>query len=126
MSSFKTIYTQKKLTEGIVPPHILMPLEQIVSDGQVTNNIQIFLLADLTQMFRTYDVTIWPRELNSYQSHAGAEEIEGIKTLSPHEHVQLAKWILDRLQQSTEYWDKPECCSNIVDWIHFVLKKNDD
>lgn len=127
MTSFKSIYTVKKLTEGVIPPHISMPLDQIISDGNVTNNAQIFLLASLTNLFKVHDVHTWNHELNSYEAATGADDIEAIKKLSPHEHVELAKWLNLRLKTAAEYWEKPACDSNkLEDWIRLVLRKNDD
>lgn len=114
------------LTEGVIPPHISMTLAHVIRDGKVTNNVQYFTLAGLTEMFKSGGPTRWPRDLNDYSMSTSAELIEEIKSLPAGDHVALATWLLEQLQRPVNFETNPYANNpvlNVTEWLRYVIKK---
>jgi hypothetical protein len=115
-----------ELKEGIIPPHISMTLDQVVTAGKITNPVQKFMMANLVNMFKNGGPNRWPRELNG--SQAGTEVIDAIGTLSDTEQIDLAKWLLQALQEVADYDNTAQCPyhspeAKTADWAKWVSRK---
>lgn len=128
LNEIKRVYEgEVNLTEGVIPVHISMTLDQIINAGKVTNSVQYFILAGLISMFKDGGPTRWPRDLNSYSMSTSSEQIDAIKTISDTEAVELAKWLGQELTNPVNFETNPYANSSqdVVEWIRFVLKKQD-
>lgn len=127
LNEIKTVMQgEYSLTEGVIPIHLQMTLEQIVSSGKVTNNVQYFILAGLASMFKDGGPFRWPRDLNAYPMATGSAMLEAVKGLTPSEAAGLAAWLLEQLGAVSEYEaSKGSQDQRISDWIRYVLKKQD-
>lgn len=127
LNEIKTVNVgEYNLSEGVIPVHLTMTLEQVVSAGKVTNNVQHFVIAGLLGMFKDGDPLKWPRDLNSYPMCTGSETLEAVKSLSPEESVELASWLLEALKNPASY-ESSSChdCKSMTEWIKWVKKKQD-
>ena len=118
------------LKEGVIPVHLTMTLEQIVTDGQVTNNVQHFVMAGLVGLFKDGGPMRWPRDLNAYPMATGSDVLEAIKSLSATESTEMASWLLASLQNPARFESTPAACAatspqQIADWMRLVLKHQD-
>lgn len=115
------------LTEGVIPVHITMTLEQVISSGKVTNNVQHFIMAGLVSMFKNGGPFRWPRDLNDYSMTTSSEMIEAVKQLTPDESVEMASWLLTELCKPATFEANPyPCCNPLMgtaEWMRWVLKK---
>ncbi len=116
------------LTEGVIPIHITMTLQQVLNDGKVTNPVQHFMMAALIEMFKGGGPYRWPRELNSYEMATNADLIESVKKLTDEEATSISAWLLDSLQfpanfESNPYGNHPY--QDPVEWVRWVLRKQD-
>jgi hypothetical protein len=127
LNEIKTVSSGEiSLTEGVIPIHLQMSLEQVVSAGKVTNNVQHFILAGLAGMFRDGGPYRWPRDINGYPMSTSSEMLEAIKNLSPAEAVDFSAWLLEKLNNVAEYEaTRIPAQLETVDWIRYVLKKQD-
>ena len=114
----------KTLTEGVIPPHIYMPLQNIIKDGKVTDNVQYFTLAGALAMFKVGSPVRWPREVIPSGMYTSAEAIEAVKSLDDEEHVKLAQMVLNKLFDLGDYENQPQTISTI-EWIRNVLSRQD-
>jgi hypothetical protein len=115
------------LAEGVIPVHISITLEQVISAGKVTNNVQNFIMAGLISMFKDGGPTRWPRDLNSYAMATSAELVEAVKNLSPTDSVQMAHWLLQQLANPASFESNPYCNSGMQmnEWVRWVLRRQD-
>ena len=114
------------LSEGVIPVHITMTLEQVVRDGGVSNNVQYFIMAALIEMFKNGGPTRWPRDLNSYEMVTSSEVIEAVKGFQPSEAVGVSMWLLNELQRPVNFETNPYACNpqmNVVEWMRWVLHR---
>ena len=115
------------LTEGVIPVHITMTLEQIITAGKVTNSVQNFVMAGLVSMFKDGGPARWPRDLNAYSMATSSDLIEAVKTLSDTEAVGVATWLYNQLQAPATFESNPYSCANPqmqpVEWMRWVLHK---
>jgi hypothetical protein len=128
LNEIKRVYEgEVNLSEGVIPVHIAITLDQIINAGKVTNSVQYFILAGLISMFKDGGPTRWPRDLNSYSMSTSSEQIDAIKTISDNEAVELAKWLGQELMNPVNFETNPYANSSqdVVEWIRFVLKKQD-
>ena len=116
------------LSEGVIPVHLTMTLEQIISAGKITNNVQYFIVAGLINMFKDGGPHRWPRELNSYPMATSSDVIDAVKALTPDELVEMAHWLLESLKKPASFESDPCACPTSMDtqgWIQWVLSKQD-
>lgn len=115
------------LREGVIPVHLTMTLDQVVSSGKITNNVQTFTMANLASMFKDGGPTRWPRDINSYGSNAGSDMIEAIRNLSNEDAVNMASWLLTELERPAAFESNPACAPqiDIVKWMMHILKHQD-
>ncbi len=115
------------LKEGVIPVHILMTLDQVISAQKITNNVQYFIIGGLINMFKDGGPSRWPRDLNSYNMSTSSNLLDALKTMSDAEAVELATWLGNALQApasfETDAYCKPQM--DTVSWIKYVLKKQD-
>lgn len=117
------------LSEGVIPPHISMTLGQIVDDGKITNNVQIYILGAMLEMFKNGQNTQWPRQLNSYSMVTSSDLIEAIKALDSAQTAKFAQWVLNELQVMGNYESQKGICMphvnphmQPIEWVNHVLK----
>ena len=113
------------LAEGVIPPHLSMTLGQVIRDGKITNNVQYFVIAGLTSMFKECGPTRWPRDLNDYSMSTSSDFIDAVKSLSDAEAVQISEWLCCRLNQPVDFETNPYANNpmlNITDWMRLVIK----
>ena len=130
LNELKTVSEgEYNLAEGVIPIHLTMTLEQVISAGRVTNNVQHFIMAGLIGMFKDGGPHRWPRDLNSYPMATGSDVLEAVKAFSPEESVEIATWLLSSLQNPATYETNPYACGStqmsITDWVKWVLKRQD-
>lgn len=131
LNEIKTVAVgEYDLNEGVIPVHLTMTLEQIVRDGKVSNPVQTFIMAAMIEMFKNGGPTRWPRDLNAYEMATSADLIDAVKSLSDAESANMAMWLLSALQVPAGFERNPytSYCNpqlNIVDWIRWVLRKQD-
>lgn len=115
------------LTEGVIPVHVTMTLEQVISAGKVTNSVQHFIMAGLVGLFKDGGPARWPRDLNAYPMATGTEVLEAIKSLTPAESVEMAQWLLESLQNPASFEAMPFAAPqmDVVGWMRHVLRKQD-
>jgi hypothetical protein len=123
----REIGEMEMLMEGVIPPHVTMTLEQVVNAGKITNPVQTFLLANLITMFKNGGLDRWPRTLNS-NTPAGEDVIEAVRSLSDHESVDLAKWMIAALQVPATFEARPSPFfspdAKPADWVRWVTRHN--
>ena len=114
------------LSEGVIPVHLTMTLEQVITAGKVTNNVQHFIMAGLIGMFKDGAPARWPRDLNTYPMDTSSEVIEAVKAMTPAESVEMAKWLLTSLQGPACFESNPYAQSGgTLGWIRNVLQRQD-
>jgi hypothetical protein len=113
------------LREGVIPTHISMTLEQVITAGKVTNNVQNFIIAGLVSMFKEGAPSRWPRDLNSYSMATSSDLVEAVKLLSANESVELAGWLLQQLANPAAFESNPYCNNAMQtnEWVRWVLKR---
>lgn len=115
------------LNEGVIPVHLIMTLEQVISAGKVTNSVQHFVMAGLLGMFKDGSMTRWPRDLNSYPMATSSDVLESVKGLPDADKVRLATWLFNALQAPAAFesnsYSNPQMTT--VDWMRYVLRKQD-
>jgi hypothetical protein len=112
------------LIEGVIPPYIYMPLQQIVTDGKVTDNVQIFTLAGALSMFKGGGPSRWPREAIPSGMYTSSDAIEAVKSLEDEEHVRLAQMVLNKMFDLEDAENQPQSVSTLA-WIRSVLARQD-
>ena len=116
-----------QVTEGIIPVHISMTLQQIIDAGKVTNSVQTFILAELSNMFKQGGPHRWPRDLKPYGAETPSVMIDAIRGLSDSEAVDLAQWFLVKLEEVSNFetnpYTKPEM--DTQQWVRWVLSRQD-
>lgn len=112
------------LNEGVIPPHIYMPLQQIISDGKVTDNVQYFTLAGSLAMFKDGGPMRWPREVMPSGMYTSADAIEAVKSLGDEEHVKLAQMVLNKMFDLEDVENQPQSQPvSTIEWIRKVLAR---
>lgn len=118
------------LKEGVIPPQISLTLGQIVNDGKITNNVQIYVLGAMLEMFKNGQCTQWPRQMNNYAMTTSADVIEALKGLDSETQAKFAHWTLNELAVMGNYESQKGIVNpNIVNpfmhpvqWINYVLQ----
>lgn len=115
----------KTINESVIPVHVSMPLARILDDGKITDNVQLFTLAGLIDMFKN-GTPPWPRN-HSFEFAVGSDQLDAVKKLSETEIKEVTQWVLQQLSISGSYESIPRCSSSmsISDWIKLVIKKQD-
>lgn len=113
------------LNEGVIPVHLTMTLEQVIAAGKVTNPVQTFIIAELSNMFRDGGPYRWSRDLNPYGAENSSEIIEAVKSLSDEDTVELSKWLLERLCTPATFESNPYSnpTMDTLSWVKWVLKR---
>lgn len=115
---------QVVLNEMTGPIPYELTLGEIIRDGDVSNPYQTFVLSLLSNYFSSYIglVDEGPLPFSSDATSVGA--IEAIKSLTPSDKVKLAQHLLNLLQVGqVATHDVP---ASSIDWIHYVLQRNQD
>ena len=130
LNEIKTVNSgEYDLSEGIIPVHITMTLEQVISAGKITNSIQHIVMASLVSLFKDGGPSRWPRDLNSYSATTGSDLVEAVKGLDDSEATELAQWLLTELAIPASFETNLRSYCNpqmdTVEWVKYVLKKQD-
>lgn len=128
LNEIKVVNTgEYDLSEGVIPTHLSMTLDQIIANGKITNSVQVFTLGGLISMFKDGGPLRWPRDLNAYSMTTSSDIIDAVKGLSDNEAVELATWLCSELIKPVEFETNPACSPqvDVCQWIKYVLKKQD-
>jgi hypothetical protein len=128
LNEIKTVNVgEYDLSEGVIPVHLSMTLDQIIDAGKITNSIQTFTLGGLLSMFKDGGPLRWPRDLNTYAMTTSSDVIDAVKNLSDSEAVEMAEWLKQQLVKPVEFETDPQMSpqTDIVKWMRYVLKKQD-
>lgn len=127
LTELKSVDSSRIVTEGVIPPHISMTLAQVLTDGQITNNVQTFIIAGLISLFKDGGPSRWPRDLNSYSMSTSSDLIDAVKNLSDSEVVEITEWLVQQLQKPANFESNPYCSpqADVVEWMKLVLRKQD-
>ena len=112
--------------EGQGPVPVKLTLAEIVRDGKVTNPYQIFVLGWLSEFFKNGLKSAAlqlenPIDFESRATHT--EVVAGLKALTPENQVQLAQYLSDCIDAGESVLHNQTM--NVVDWMKFVLRKQD-
>ena len=124
----EVIHGEYDLSEGVIPVHLTMTLEQVISAGKITNNVQYFTIAGLIGLFKDGGPTRWPRQLNSYPMATSSDVVEAVKGMTDKEAVEISSWLLTSLANPAAFEANPYVCTtpmNPMDWMRWVLKRQD-
>lgn len=100
LTEIKNKIEPTNLIEGVVPPHVILPMQQIIDDGKITNIVQAVIMTSLLKMLNFAGVEDeWPRELAGFQFITTADELDKVKVLPDAMAVGFAGWILDELSK---------------------------
>lgn len=115
------------LSEGVIPVHLSMTLDQIITAGKITNNVQVFTMGGLLSMFKDGSPLRWPRDLNTYAMTTSSEVIDAVKYLSNDEAVEMAGWLKRQLIDPVEFETNSQATTqaDIVRWTQSVLRHQD-
>jgi hypothetical protein len=118
------LHREIEITEGQGPVPVIMTLDEIIKDGKVTNPYQIFVLGWLSEFFKNGLKSAKlqlenPIDFESRATHT--DVVQGLKTLSPENQVQLAQYLKDCIAAGESALHDQQ--STTVDWMRFVLRK---
>jgi hypothetical protein len=129
MNLLKQVVNESEAVYG-APTHspqlVDLTLKEIVTAGKVTNSYQLFILGRIAGFFKnglkSVDLEL-ENPVNYGDESTSSAVKEALKSMSDSEHVQLAQYLLDCIVAG-------ECMlhdekSNVVDWMKFVLRKQD-
>jgi len=112
------------LAEGIVPITITMTLREVINAGEVTNPVQVFIMAQLVQFLKNEN----PETIRNFDEYRpDAALVASVKNLSKSDSVELATSLINRLScwcpaVAIELYSPDQ---NLLDWIKYVLHKQD-
>ena len=122
---------RQQLTEGVIPIHIVMLLQNVVNAGASTNPVEIFVMSNLVQLFQNGETYRWPRDLNAIESNS--EQIAKVEALSDKDKVKLAEALLFLLDRIAHYESDPlSFISRLANpqldtnkWVAWVKKRDE-
>lgn len=115
---------EEAISEGLIPVEIGMTLDRIIADGKCSDSVSHTVLAYLAKALREGNLTL----LASYSSSAPeAGLVAHIRELDDKEAVKLATAL--KLMLESKAFEQENNVFNpqrsTVDWIRFVLAKQD-
>lgn len=120
------LIAQTDLSEGQGPVPLVMTLDEIIKDGKVTNPYQIFALGWLSEFFKKGLKSISlqlenPIDFESNATHT--DVVQALKNLTPENQVHLAQYLKDCISAGESALKNP--VSSTVEWMHFVLQRQE-
>ncbi len=115
-----------RLAEAQGPVSTALTLDEIISAGKVTNHYQIFVLGWLSEFFKNGLRSASLELENPVPFESGAthtDVVNALKALTPENQVQLAQYLKDCLVAGESALHNKNL--SIVDWMRFVLQKQD-
>lgn len=117
--------------EGQGPVPVGLTLDEIIKAGKVTNPYQSFVLGQLSEFFKNRssngDIKSANYQLETpidFESQATSTVlVNAIRALEPAKAVALAQYLKDCIQAGESALHDSDM--NVVDWMHFVLQKQD-
>lgn len=103
-----------------------LTLKEIVQAGRVTNPYQLYALAKVSGFFRNglKSVDLQMENPVTYGDDSTSAAVkEALVKMSDAEHTKLAQYLLDCITVGECLLHNKE--QNIVEWMHFVLRKQD-
>ena len=103
-----------------------LTLKEIIANGRISNAYETLVISRLAEFFKnglkSVDIQM-ENPVNVGSSATSTEVINAINSLDPESQVELATYLLACI-------DAGECMlhnrdSNVVDWIKFVLRRQD-
>ena len=108
------------------PQLVDLTLQEIVRDGKVTNNYQLFTLGRMAGFFknglRSTDLEL-EAPVNYGDESTSVATKEALEAMSSEEHVQLAQYLLDCIVAGESMLHNKQ--STVADWTKFVLARQD-
>lgn len=122
MNLLKSVIFERQHSTQLVD----LTLNEIITAGKVTNPYQLFVLGHLSQFFKDgcKSVDLYLENPISFNTGATSSSLKAaLLSMSDADHVALAQYLLSCI-------DAGECMlhdrqSDIVDWIKFVLHRQD-
>lgn len=129
MNLHQQVIFENEFTPG-VPGHstqlVDLTLKEIVDAGKVTNPYQLFILGRVSNFFKMGHKSVDLQLENpvNYGDESTTSAVkEAIASMSDTEHVALAQYLLDCIQVGESMLH--DHSMNIVQWMKFVLRKQD-
>jgi|GEM_PF-2145952 len=110
--------------ESLIPIEIYMILKEVINAGKLTNTAQTQLIANLVHFFK-YRPAVAIHEL---REHPPTEEtLNAVKNLNQSELLELVQWLYASLYAGEPFasLSKDEEQMEVLDWIKYVLRKQD-
>lgn len=127
MNLHKHVIFENEFTPG-VPGHstqlVDLTLKEIVAAGKITNPYQLFTLGRIAEFFKagykSVDLQLEnPTTFNAYGTSSALKA--ELTAMSDADHVKLAQYLLDCIQAGESMLHDDGM--SVIDWIHFVLRK---
>ena len=120
------LHRELSITEGQGPVPLRLTLDEIINDGGATNPYQIFVLGWLSEFFKNGLKSAAlqlenPIDFESQATHTVV--VNSLKSMSPADQAQLAQYLKDCIDAGESALKDPR--STAVDWMNFVLRKQD-
>jgi hypothetical protein len=129
MKLHQSIVNENEITYG-APKHstqlVDLTLKEIVDTGKSTNPYQLFILGRVACFFKNGLKSVdlnFENPVNFDDGSTSTETKEAIQMMASEDHVQLARYLLDCIKVGECMLHNKE--SNVIEWIKFVLKKQD-
>ncbi len=103
-----------------------LTLKEIVQAGKVTNPYQLFVLAKVSGFFKNglKSVDLQMENPVTYGDDSTSAAVkEALLNMKDGEHVKLAQYLMDCITAGECMLHNKE--QNVVDWMKFVLRKQD-
>lgn len=129
MKLIQQVVFENEYTPG-VPGHstqlVDLTLKEIVDAGKITNPYQRFVLGRIAEFFKNgyKSVDLQLENPVTYNATGTSSALKAeLEAMSDADHVKLAQYLLDCIQVGESMLhDKG---MNVVDWMKFVLRKQD-
>lgn len=116
----------QQIIEAQGPVSVKLTLGEIIRAGKVTNHYQLFVLAWLSEFFKNglKSAALHLEMPVTFDSRATSTTvIDALKAMSPQQHVELAQYLSDCVDAGESLLANSS--KTAVEWINFVLRKQD-
>lgn len=114
------------LTEGIIPSHITMILQEVLRCGKITNTVQAMIMAQLIDFFQ-FGNAMSIRNFDEARP-TNKDLLDSVKAMEAAQQVELASWLLSQLSLAYAGRDCLTWCDpqkSLNDWVSWVLRRQD-
>lgn len=122
---------QQIVNEGHGPVPAVMILDEIIRDGKITNHVQLYTLARISEFFRLNhgrrSISLQMEDPVDFESRATSTAmIEALSAMSDADHAALAQHLKDAVAYGEAAVHCKQCDGHDpVEWIRFVLRRQD-